>query len=190
MAEVAAIIAFSAIANHDKVGLLLFSSEVEHYIPPKRGMKHGVRIIRDIMETKPKKQGTSIAEALRFLTSVTSKRCIAFLISDFEDTAYEQDFTITAKKNDLVAIKITDPQEEEPFPLGLVRMKELEGKEREEIIDFNNDAVGAFIKKREEANIFFHTLIGKSGADSIELTTKGDIHVPLRAFFARRKKRL
>src|SRR5258708_37142231 len=120
VAEVGALLAFSAIYNHDRVGLILFSSEVEKYIPPKRGVRHGVRIIRDLLSFDAKNKGTDIASALGFLNQVLRKRCIAFLLSDFQTGGYADTFLSMAKKDDLVAIRIFDPQEVAMPPLHLV----------------------------------------------------------------------
>ena len=111
-AELAAVLAFSAIQNNDKVGVIFFSSKIEKFIPPKKGSSHILRIIREIVDFKPTERGTDIGEGLRFLTSAIKRRTTAFLISDFmTDKSFEKEMQIAANKHDLVALRITDRRE-------------------------------------------------------------------------------
>ena len=124
--EIAATLAFSAIQNNDKVGLMLFSDQVELYIPPKKGKSHVLRIIRELIEFKPKSKQTNINEALKFLSSVLKKKAIVFLLSDFMDDDYEQTLKIAGRKHDVTGIKIFDKHDEEIPNLGIVPMKDAE----------------------------------------------------------------
>jgi uncharacterized protein (DUF58 family) len=124
--EACATIAFSAIRNHDKVGLVLFTDRVERYIPPKKGRSHILRIVRELLEFRPAHTGTNVAEGLRFLNSVIKKRCIAFLISDFMDQGYEDALKIANRKHDLVALRVADPREMELPSMGLVQFADPE----------------------------------------------------------------
>ena len=121
VAEVAATLAFSAIQNNDKVGVILFSDRIEKFIPPKKGSSHILRIIRELITFRPETGGTDIAEALRYFTNVIKRRCTAFLLSDFYDDHYADALKIAAGKHDLVAIRIADAGEERLPDLGLVK---------------------------------------------------------------------
>ncbi|MDP3314122.1 DUF58 domain-containing protein [Lutibacter sp.] len=124
--EIAATLAFSAIQNNDKVGLMLFSDSVELFIPPKKGKSHVLRIIRELIEFHPKSTNTNITEALKFLSSVIKKKAIVFMLSDFIDTAYEQTLKIVGKKHDLTGIRVFDKHDVEIPNLGMVHMLDAE----------------------------------------------------------------
>ncbi len=124
--EIAATLAFSAIQNNDKVGLILFSDQVELYIPPKKGKSHVLRIIRELIEFSPKSKQTNINEALKFLSNVMKKKAIVFLLSDFMDDDYEQTLKITGRKHDVTGIKVFDKHDEEIPNLGIVPMQDAE----------------------------------------------------------------
>ncbi|MEN8912633.1 MAG: DUF58 domain-containing protein [Polaribacter sp.] len=124
--EIAATLAFSATQNNDKVGLILFSDDIELYIPPKKGKSHVLRIIRELIEFKPKSKKTNIAAALKFLSSVTKKKAIVFMLSDFMDDGYEKTLKIAGKKHDLTGIRIYDKHDEEIPNLGMVPMLDAE----------------------------------------------------------------
>ena len=124
--EIAATLAFSAIQNNDKVGLILFSDQVELYIPPKKGKSHVLRIIRELIEFSPKSKQTNINEALKFLSNVMKKKAIVFLLSDFMDDDYEQTLKITGRKHDVTGIKVFDKHDEEIPNLGIVSMQDAE----------------------------------------------------------------
>ncbi|MGV6846020.1 MAG: DUF58 domain-containing protein [Lutibacter sp.] len=126
--EIAATLAFSAIQNNDKVGLLLFSDEVELYIPPKKGKSHVLRIIRELIEFKPKGAKTSIETALKFLSSVQKKKAIVFMLSDFMDSNYETTLKIAGRKHDVTGIRVFDKMETELPNLGLVPILDAESK--------------------------------------------------------------
>ncbi|MDX1830081.1 MAG: DUF58 domain-containing protein [Lutibacter sp.] len=127
--EIAATLAFSAIQNNDKVGLLLFSDQVELYIPPKKGKSHVLRIIRELIEFKPKSTKTNISEALKFMSSVQKKKAILFILSDFLDDTYESTLKIAGKKHDVTGIRVFDKHENAIPNIGLVPMIDAETKE-------------------------------------------------------------
>lgn len=124
--EISATLAFSAIQNNDKVGLLLFSDTIELYIPPKKGKSHVLRIIRELIEFKPKSTKTNIAEALKFLSSVMKKKAIVFMLSDFIDNNYEQTLKIAGKKHDVTGIRVYDKHDVTIPNLGMVNMLDAE----------------------------------------------------------------
>ena len=121
VAEVAATLAFSAIQNNDKVGVIMFSDRIEKFIPPKKGSTHILRIIRELITFRPESNGTDITTALKYFTNVIKKRCTAFLLSDFYDDNYDEAIKIAAEKHDLVAIRIADEKEKRLPDLGLVK---------------------------------------------------------------------
>lgn len=121
VAEVSATIAFSAIQNNDKVGVIMFSDKIEKFIPPQKGSSHILRIIRELITFRPSSNGTNISEALRYFSNVIKKRCTAFLLSDFYDTNYTDALKIAAHKHDLVAIRIADEKESRLPDLGLTK---------------------------------------------------------------------
>lgn len=124
--EISATLAFSALNNNDKVGLILFSDEVELFIPPKKGQSHVLRIIRELLEFSPSSQRTDINEALKFLSNVIKKRAIVFVLSDFISEDYERTLKITGNKHDLTGIRIYDHREERIPNLGMVQMQDAE----------------------------------------------------------------
>ena len=126
LTEISATLAFSALQNNDKVGLILFTDEVELFIPPKKGKTHILRIIRELLEFHPKSRKTDLALALKFLSNVMKKKAIVFVLSDFMTEEYSQTLRITGKRHDLTGIRVYDPMESEIPNLGLVRMEDAE----------------------------------------------------------------
>jgi len=126
IAEIAGVLAFSAIENNDKIGVIFFSDKVEKFIPPAKGRRHTLRIIREILSFNPDSQGTNIKEALKYLINAIKKKSIVFLISDFFDSNYESSLNIAARKHDLITIKVNDPREREIPKMGLVSMYDAE----------------------------------------------------------------
>lgn len=126
LTEISATLAFSAMQNNDKVGLILFSDIIELFIPPKKGKSHVLRIIRELLEFKPKSKKTDVAQALKYLSNVLKKRAIVFVLSDFITDGYEQTLKIAGKKHDVTGIRVYDPREESIPNLGMVQMKDAE----------------------------------------------------------------
>lgn len=126
LTEISATLAFSALQNNDKVGLILFSGEVELFIPPKKGKSHVLRIIRELLEFEPKSHLTDISGALKFLSNVLKKKSIVFVLSDFMAADYEHNLRITGKKHDLTGIRVFDPMEQQLPDIGVVSMKDAE----------------------------------------------------------------
>jgi uncharacterized protein (DUF58 family) len=126
--EIAAILAFSAIQNNDKIGVIFFSENIEKFIPPKKGRSHILRIIREMIEFQPENKGTNIPDALRYFTNAIKKKCTAFLISDFIDSHadLEKALSVANSKHDVVAIRIFDEREQELPPIGMIKMKDAE----------------------------------------------------------------
>lgn len=126
IAELSAVLSFSAIQNNDKVGVIMFTDRVEKFIPPKKGKQHILRIIRELIDFQPEQRGTDIASALRYFTNVTKKRCTAFLISDFMSAPFLDELRLAARKHDMVALRIYDTRETVLPDVGLVQMKDAE----------------------------------------------------------------
>jgi uncharacterized protein (DUF58 family) len=183
MTEISAILAFSAAGNNDKVGLILFSDRVEQYIPPGKGRKHILRIIRELVEYEPQHRGTNIAEALAFLNRVMRKKAIVFLLSDFWDNEYEKPMKIAAKRHDLCAIRIYDRLEKDLPKLGMLPIRDVETGQRI-WVDTHSKKVRlaqreAFIKSEKQ----FHDILKKSGAGRINCDTQQNYTTELLNYF-------
>jgi uncharacterized protein (DUF58 family) len=187
--ELAAILAFSAIKNNDKVGVVFFTDKVEEFIPPKKGKSHILRIIREILAFQPNSKGTDISGALEYFNSVIKKRSICFILSDFISPAFDKPLRIANKKHDLVGIRIHDKREDSLPNIGLVPMQDAE---TEEIIfvDTSNKKVRTdFVKNRLTKIDVLNKLFPASGVDLIDITTGTDYVKPLMNFFKTRGKR-
>lgn len=186
--EVAAVLAFSAIQNHDKIGVIFFSDQIEKYIPPKKGRPHVLRIIRELIDFQPQHTRTNLAEALRFFANVIKRRCTAFLLSDFMDKGFEDALKATATKHDLIALQVSDRREDELPNIGLVKIKDAEtGAER--WVDTGNRQVRqAFQQRRQQANEQLVALFRQTGVDHARLFTDESYIHPLMALFKQREK--
>lgn len=186
--EICAVLAFSAIQNNDKVGILFFSDIVEKFIPPKKGRSHILRIIRELIDFKPKHKRTNIEGALRYFTNAIKKRSTAFLLSDFMDRGFESALKIANKKHDIVAVKIYDKREEELPPIGLVKFSDAETGEIH-WIDTSNDAVRNTFRTNslQHEQKLKDTFI-KSGVDYVKIATNESYVKPLMNMFKRREK--
>jgi uncharacterized protein (DUF58 family) len=186
MAELAAVIAFSAIQNNDKIGAILFTDKVEKFIPPKKGRQHTLRVIRELIEFEPQHQTTNISEGLRYLTNAIKKRSIAFLISDFIDSNFEDALSIARRKHDLVALRIYDHREAEIPSLGLVQLKDAETGENS-WVDTSDKQVRETYKqwwKTRQASL--NAMFAKRGIDNAMIRTDEDYVKPLINLFKQR----
>jgi uncharacterized protein (DUF58 family) len=187
IAEVAAIIAFSAIKNNDKVGLILFSEDIELYLPPKKGLRHILRLIRELLIYKPKMIKTNLSAALSFLGNVQRRSTICFLISDFICPLPQQELYITSQHNDLIAIHATDPTEWEITKMDLVEITDFESGQTK-LIDTSSNAV-----RKEQHNSMIERVkqlgdvMKQIGAGLIEIQTDQSYVLPLQKFFKLRK---
>lgn len=188
-AEVASILAFSAIQNNDKVGLLLFSDEVELFIAPKKGRLHTLRLIREMLYFQPKRRGTNISAALEYLNKVISRRAVVFLISDFMSDDFTKPLTVAAKRHDLVAMPVIDPGEEVLPHIGIVTLEDAETGEQIDIDTSNRAVANAFSAIEERRHSELSRLFRQRRIDSIPLRTDKDYLLPLRAFFETRERR-
>ncbi|OGS45099.1 MAG: hypothetical protein A2539_05880 [Elusimicrobia bacterium RIFOXYD2_FULL_34_15] len=188
-AEISSVIAFSALKNNDKVGLLIFTDEIEMFIPPKKSRTHILRMVREILFFKPKKNKTNISMALKYLNDVARKKAIVFLISDFIDKNYEKDLRIINKRHDLITIKITDPKEKYLPKVGLLDLQDMENGETF-TLDTNDEVFrNAFFEYQSKREKSLDEFFKKSGIDNIKISTDKSYIEPLIAFFERRSRR-
>ena len=187
VAEIAATLAFSAIQNNDKIGVVFFSDKIEKFIPPQKGKKHILYVIRELIDFQPDKKQTNIAQALKYLTNAIKKRCTAFLISDFIDKdGFKDALTIANRKHDVVAIQVYDRRETELPAVGLMKIKDAEtGQER--WIDSSSARVRAAYKEwwdRRQAAM--SDSFKKCRVDSVSIRTEDDYVKALIALFDKR----
>lgn len=184
--EISATLAFSALQNNDKVGLILFSDKVELYIPPKKGRFHILRIIRELLEFKPQSPQTNLAEALKFLSNLLKKRAIAFVLSDFITDGYEQTLKIAGKKHDITGIRVYDRHEETLPNLGVVQLQDAETHERS-LVNTRSRAVrnqyAGFYKDRVA---YFQNSFTRSGAGVLSCRLDESYVKKLLGYFKRR----
>lgn len=188
-AEMGALLAFSAISNNDKVGLIAFTDRVERFVPPRKGTRHVLRLIRDILYFEPKHQGTRIREALEFLSRVQHRRAIVFLLSDFWDQGYERYLKRLGRRHDIVLVRITDPSEEQLPAVGLLELEDAETG-RQQLVDTSSrvvrEAIASIGRRRQED---LRQLARAAGVDLIEITTDGSHLDALVRFFRMRERR-
>jgi uncharacterized protein (DUF58 family) len=188
-AELAAVIAFSAISNNDKVGLVQFTDRVEKFVPPRKGTRHVLRLIRDILFFQPQQRRTSIKEGLDFLSRVLHRRAVIFLLSDFLDDGFERSLKRAAGRHDVIAVRITDPREEELPALGLLDLEDAETGERL-LIDTGSQKVrAAYAEAARQRHESIRQLTRSARIDLIETATEGDHLDALIRFFKMREQR-
>ena len=188
-AELTALFALCALTNNDKVGLLLFTDQIEHFVAPKKGRRHVLRLIRDVLVFKPKSRGTAINTAVEYALHAMRKRSVVFLISDFVDKGYEKAVRVAGRKHDLIAIELYDPREREIPPVGLVPLRDPE-TDRIIWVDTSSKAFrknfAAETKRRADVrNAFFKSI----SIDRIELPIDQPYFSPLIKFFRARVRR-
>jgi len=187
-AEVAALLAYTAIRNNDKVGLILFTDRVETFVPPKKAGGHGWRVIREILSFEPAGQGTDLAQALDFLGHVMRKRCICFLISDFIASGYEKPLRLSNKRHDLVALSISDPREQELPNVGFVELEDAETGETLLIDTRDPDLRRQYAERQHRASQERTRMFRSMDLDHVGLSTHVSYVDPLLAFFRRRER--
>lgn len=186
LTEIAATLAFSATQNNDKIGLILFTSEVELFIPPKKGRSHVLRIIRELLEFKPSNKSTNIAEALKFLSNVIKKKAIVFVLSDYMDEGYGNTLKILAGKHDITGIRVYDNKESSITNLGLVHMRDEESGELV-VIDTSSKKVRKGYSNYYNTSVnYFKEVFTKSGAGTIDCSVEESYVKKLLGYFKRR----
>jgi uncharacterized protein (DUF58 family) len=190
-AEIAAILAFSAIRNNDRVGLVIFTDEVEHFVPPKKGKTHVLRVISEILSFQPRSQRTNLAAALQFVGRIARRRAVTFLISDFlaKPETFERAMRITARRHDLVPVAVTDPLEQALPNVGLL---ELEDPETGEVIVFDTSGPEgrAFARDAKAALEARENLFRRLDMDALRVSTDKPYLPALTSFFEARARRM
>ncbi|WP_452599256.1 DUF58 domain-containing protein [Pontimicrobium sp. MEBiC01747] len=184
--EIAATLAFSATQNNDKIGLILFTDDIELYIPPKKGRSHVLRIIRELIEFKPKSKQTNIAEAFKFLRNVMKKKAIVFVLSDFIADDYKQTLKIAAGKHDVTGIRIYDKREEAIPNLGMVQMQDEESGELMLVNTASKKIRVNYSKFYKEKVDYYKDSFAKSGAGTIDCRVDESYVKKLLGYFKRR----
>lgn len=188
-AEIASVLGFSAIKNNDKVGLILFSNDIEKYVVPKKGKSHVLRVIRELLYTSPSKNGTSIKVALDYLLKVAKRKSVVFLISDFLDEEYWSSLKVVNRKHDLIGIRLYDPAEITFPDLGVVKVRDPETGESFWIDTSSNKDMEELKKQIESKYDQLNKNAKKIGFDLISISTNEDFVDPLLKLFKRREKR-
>ncbi|WP_417290474.1 DUF58 domain-containing protein [Corallibacter sp.] len=184
--EIAATLAFSATQNNDKIGLILFSDDIELYIPPKKGRSHVLRIIRELIEFQPKSKQTNVAEALKFLSNVMKKKAIVFVLSDFMSQEYKHTLKIASGRHDVTGIRVYDKREEEIPNLGMVQMQDEETGEYMLVNTASKKVRANYAKYYQERVDYFKDSFTKSGAGSIDCRVDESYVKKLLGYFKRR----
>ncbi len=190
-AELTAVLSFSATSNNDKVGLLIFTDQIELFIPPRKGRKHILRLIRELLAYEPQNSGTDIKMALDKVNQILKRRSIVFLVSDFmaEPESYRQAMAITNKRHDLIAIDLNDPLDTEISDVGLLALEDPESGEIVWVDTGDKAWQHAFAMKSDAFEVEKTAVFRKSGVDQININTNQEYTIPLTAFFYERANR-
>ena len=188
-AEICALLAYAAIQNNDRVGLLMFTDQVEKFIPPKKGRTHILRVIREVLYTRPDHTGTDIAQALDYLNRLLTRRCIVFIISDFLTSDYIKPLRVASKRHDVVAVTITDPKELDLPDIGLIELEDAESGE-EVLVDTSDESWRRLYAEynaaiRNDRDQQFRI----TGVDAIHIRTDKPYIDPLLQFFKLRERK-
>ncbi|MCA9255101.1 MAG: DUF58 domain-containing protein [Phycisphaerales bacterium] len=188
--EIGATLAFSAITNNDKVGLVIFSDRIEKHVQPAKGTRHVLRVIRELLTTTPAGHGTDIAAALDHLNLVLRRRAVVFIISDFKSPDYEPQLRVARRRHDIVPIVVTDPAEQSIPPMGIVDWIDNETGRRHVVDTSSRRFRDAFAKRVAAERNRIDSLFKRIKADGIELSTSESIVEPLTRYFRRREARI
>ncbi|HEY2722081.1 MAG TPA: DUF58 domain-containing protein [Chitinophagaceae bacterium] len=186
--EIAAVLSFSAVNNGDKIGVIFYSDEVEAYIPPKKGRQHALYIVRKLLTEESNHKGTQLSNALKFFRNSTRQQSIAFILSDFLDANYDDALKVTAKKHDVIGIKVYDKMDMELPKIGLVQVRDAESRKTKWI-----DTGSAFVREQYQQEFFRVTdystnIFKKTGSDLLHIRTGDDYVKLLQRFFASRNR--
>lgn len=190
LAEVAGMLAFLAIRTNDKVGAILFSSQVEKFLPPKKGAQNVWQLIKEIFTFEPSSPRTDIDAALSYLNRVVKRHAITFLLSDCMDEGFDRSFRLTARKHDLTVLRTTDPAEVELPDVGLLRVVDPETGERTVINTSSRTVRHRWLQERARHDAYLKNLAARTGIDLVELRTDRDVVEPLSRLFLQRRKRI
>lgn len=187
--EIAAVLAFSAIQNNDKVGVIFFSDKIEKFIPPKKGSSHILRIIRELVDFRSENNGTKVSESLRYLTNAIKKRCTAFVLSDFMDSGFDEALQIASNKHDVTAIRIFDPRETEMPNIGLTKFRDAETGKNVWVDTTKKSVRETYKKWYAENDKKLKRIFVKSGTDVAHIRTDQDYVKQLIKLFQQREAR-
>ncbi len=190
VAEVAALLAFSAIKNNDRVGLVLFTDRVERFVPPKKGRSHVMRVVTEILNADPEGEGTDLGVALDLLGGIGKRRTVAFLISDFIADQYEKPLKVVSAKHDLIPIQIVDPREDELPDIGLALIEDLETGELVEVDTSDLDVRADYAREAQRQRAAREHLFRRLQLDHVTVNTDRDFVKPLTELFRLRQRRL
>jgi uncharacterized protein (DUF58 family) len=190
VAEVAALLAFSAIKNNDRVGLILFTDRVERFVPPKKGRSHVMRVVTEILNANPQSEATDLGVALDLLGSIGKRRTVAFLISDFIADQYEKPLRVVSAKHDLIPIQVVDPREDELPDVGLALIEDLESGELVEVDTSNLDVRADYAREAQRQRASREQLFRRLKLDHVTVSTDHDFVKPLTELFRLRQRRL
>ena len=187
--ELSAVLAFSAIKNNDKIGLILFSDRIEKFVPPRKGRRHVLRVLRELLYHRPQGRGTDIGGALEYMSRVISRRAVVFLVSDFMGKDFFRPLSVAGKRHDLIAVRMKDAREGELLPLGFVEMEDPETGERLVVNTSNRRLLEAFRDSRREEQDELNRDFVRCKVDLIEVETGRPYVEPLMQFFRKRMRR-
>jgi uncharacterized protein (DUF58 family) len=187
--EICAALAFSAIKNNDKVGLIIFTDRVEKFVPPRKGRRHVLRVLRELLYFRPEGRGTNIAQALEYLTRVITRRAVVFLVSDFLDAGYQRPLSVAARRHDVVAIQIADAREQALPAIGLVELQDAETGEQVVVNTSDKAFQTAFAKDVERLRDERQRTFRRTKVDVIPIETGQSYVEPLMRFFKDRARR-
>jgi uncharacterized protein (DUF58 family) len=190
VAEVAALLAFSAIKNNDRVGLILFTDRIERFVPPKKGRSHVMRVVTEILNAHPQGESTDLRVALDLLGSIGKRRTVAFMISDFIAEHYEKPLRVVSKKHDLIPIQIVDPREDELPDVGLALVEDLESGELVEVDTSNLEVRAEYAREAKRLRANREHLFRRLQLDHVTVSTDQDFVRPLTELFRLRQRRL
>ena len=189
MTEFAAVIALAAVRNNDRVGLIFFTDRVEHVVPPRKGKRHVLRIVRDLLAFEPKGARTNLGPALEYMQRTLRQHTIVFLVSDFQADGYEHALKVLGRRHDVVAVTLNDPAEQSLPSVGLARMRDPETGEFLEVDTTNRRVRAAYAEHIAAELAARQRVLRRAGVDEIELMTDGSVIEPLLKFFRARETR-
>ena len=187
--EICALLAFSAMKNNDKVGLLIFTDKIEKFIPPRKGREHVLRVLREIVYHEPQNSGTDLKSALDYLLRVIKRNSVVFILSDFMDEGYEKSLRVASTKHDVIAIKVTDPLEEELPDAGLISLFDAESGENVVIDSSDRNVRNSYFTERQVQRDYLEKMFRNINLDYVTINTSESYVEPLYRFFRQRAKR-
>ncbi len=187
--ELCALLAFAAIKNNDKVGLIVFSDRIEKFVPPRKGRRHVLRVLRELLYLKPEGRGTDVGLALEYLSRVTRRRSVVFLVSDFMSPDYQRPLTVAGRRHDLVAIRVSDRRERELPPIGYVELEDAETGDHLLVNTSDLDFRAKMAAAASQAHALREKMFRSTKVDCIDVETGRSYFEPLITFFRQRAKR-